>query len=188
MREIVEAGHAAVGVDVSRAQIERARRNAADVIHASALDVDFEPESFDAVVAFYVVDHLPRETHPELLAKIHRWLRPGGWLLITFDTAEHPGAVGEWLGVPMFFSQHDPKTSERLVADAGFEVVSSEREAQLEGAREVTYLWVLAQKNRGQSLQQKCYAGAAAWTAAATASPTSRVVALPPTSRVFGPL
>jgi len=155
LQAIAEAGHAAVGVDVSREQIARARRNApaAEVIHASLLDVDFAQASFDAVVVFYVIDHLPREAHAELLAKIHRWLRPGGWLLITFDTAEHPGAIGKWLGVPMFFSQHDPETSERLVREAGFAIVSAEQEGQLEGEREVvTFLWVLAQKNRGQSL------------------------------------
>ena len=52
----------------------------------------------------------------------------------------------------MFFSQHDPETSERLVREAGFAIVSAEQEGQLEGEREVTFLWVLAQRDRGQSL------------------------------------
>ena len=82
---------------------------------------------------------------------VYRWLRPGGLLLITFDTADHPGVVGDWLGVPMFFSQHDPETSEWLVREAGLEVLSAVQETQLEGEHEVTFLWVLAHKNRGQS-------------------------------------
>jgi cyclopropane fatty-acyl-phospholipid synthase-like methyltransferase len=147
-RAIVAEGHAAVGVDVSLEQLRRARRNvpAAEFIHASALDVDLPTASFDAVVSFYVIDHLPRELHGDLLASIHRWLRPGGWLLVTFEANEQPGVIGEWLGAPMFFSHFDPATSEQLVRAAGFEIISAEQETQLEGGREVPYLWVLARR------------------------------------------
>jgi cyclopropane fatty-acyl-phospholipid synthase-like methyltransferase len=147
-RAVVDAGHTVVGVDVSREQVRQARRNVpeAAIVQSSALDVTFPAESFDAVVALYMIDHLPRVEHPALLASIHRWLRPGGRLLLTFDTADHPGVVGDWLGVPMFFSQFEPETSEQLVRDAGFEVASAEQETQLEGERDVTFLWVLAQK------------------------------------------
>jgi SAM-dependent methyltransferase len=147
-RAIVAEGYSAVGVDVSLEQLGRARRNVpeAEFIHASALDVDLPTASFDAVVSFYVIDHLPRELHRDLLASIHRWLRPDGWLLVTFEANEQPGVIGEWLGAPMFFSHFDPATSEQLVRAAGFEIVSAEQETQLEGEREVPYLWVLARR------------------------------------------
>jgi cyclopropane fatty-acyl-phospholipid synthase-like methyltransferase len=146
LREIVAGGHSAVGVDVSSEQIRRARANVpeAELIHASALDVDLPPGTFDAVVCFYAIDHLPRERHGDLLVSIHQWLRAGGWLLLTFETNDQPGVVGEWLGEPMFFSHYDPATSQELVRAAGFELVSAEEEPQLEGEREVPYLWVLA--------------------------------------------
>jgi cyclopropane fatty-acyl-phospholipid synthase-like methyltransferase len=146
LREIVAGGHSAVGVDVSSEQIRRARANApqAELIHASVLDVDLPSWTFDAVVCFYAIDHLPREQHGDFLASIHGWLRPGGWLLLTFEANEQPGVVGEWLGEPMFFSHYDPATSQELVRAAGFQLVSVEEETQLEGEREVPYLWVLA--------------------------------------------
>jgi cyclopropane fatty-acyl-phospholipid synthase-like methyltransferase len=152
-RALVDAGHTVVGVDVSREQAERARRYVpeAQIVEASALELELEAESLDAVVAFYVIDHLPREEHGTLLASIRSWLRPGGWLLLTFDTADHPGVVADWLGTPMFFSQFDPETSERLVREAGFDVVSAARETQLEGTREVTFLWVLARRPPGRA-------------------------------------
>lgn len=84
--------------------------------------------------------------HAALLMSIHRWLREGGWLLITFETGDQPGTVGEWLGAPMFFSHFDAATNERLIRDAGFEIVRAEEEEQLEGGRPVPYLWVLARK------------------------------------------
>jgi cyclopropane fatty-acyl-phospholipid synthase-like methyltransferase len=148
LRAIVDRGHDALGVDVSREQLARARRSVpeAELTQASALELELEPSSLDAVVAFYVIDHLPRDTHESLLASIHGWLRPGGCLLITFEVDDEPGVVGEWLGEPMFFSHFDAPTNRRLVEDAGFELVRAEEETQLEGRREVPYLWVLARK------------------------------------------
>jgi SAM-dependent methyltransferase len=148
LREIVARGHEGVGVDVSGEQIRRARENVpeAELLHAGALDLDLSPGTFDAVVSFYAIDHLPRDRHGDLLALVYTWLRPGGWLLLTFEANEQPGVVGEWLGTPMYFSHYDPATSQGLVRAAGFELVSAEQESQLEGELEVPYLWVLARK------------------------------------------
>jgi cyclopropane fatty-acyl-phospholipid synthase-like methyltransferase len=149
-RSIVDAGHSVVAADISPEQVRRARQNVpeAEVILAGALDLQLEPESLDAVVAFYVVDHIPREQHGQLLASVHRWLCPGGWLLLTFEIDDQPGIVGDWLGVPMFFSHYDAATSQQLVRQAGFEIVRAAEETQQEGNRPVPYLWLLARKSR----------------------------------------
>jgi hypothetical protein len=87
---------------------------------------------------------VPRERHAELLARVHRWLRPGGWLLLTCDHGDHDDLVGEWLGVDMFFSSHPADTTRQLVRAAGFEIVDTSLEPQLEEGREVEFVWVLA--------------------------------------------
>jgi SAM-dependent methyltransferase len=147
-RSIIDAGHAVTAVDISPEQIRRARQNVpeAEVILAGALDLQLEPGSLDAAVAFYVIDHIPREEHGRLLASLHRWLRVGGWLLVTFEVDDEPGTVGDWLGSPMFFSHFDAATSLELTRDAGFEVVRAAEETQKEGDRLVPYVWVLARK------------------------------------------
>jgi ubiquinone/menaquinone biosynthesis C-methylase UbiE len=63
--ELVTLGFSVTGVDASRGQIERARRNVsrARFIHADMAAVQFAPESFDAVAAFYSVSHLPKSEH-----------------------------------------------------------------------------------------------------------------------------
>jgi hypothetical protein len=71
-------------------------------------------------------------------------LRPGGYLLFTSEPEDEPGAVRDWLGVPMFFSQYDAQQRLALVRSAGFEVLHHAVESQLEGQREVAFLWVLA--------------------------------------------
>ncbi|MBD0316914.1 MAG: class I SAM-dependent methyltransferase [Thermoleophilia bacterium] len=147
-RAIVGHGHAALGVDVSRDQIERARKNVpeADFVVASALDLELPPGSLDAIVAFYVIEHMPRETHRDLLASMYGWLRENGWLLLTFETGDEPGIVGNWLGAPMYFSHFDAETNEKIVREAGFNVVRAAEESQSEGGQTVPYLWVLARK------------------------------------------
>jgi SAM-dependent methyltransferase len=69
-----------VGVDISLAQLELARRNApaARFVRADMVDVAFAPGSFDAVVAFWTLIHVPRVFHASLLEGVHMWLRSGG--------------------------------------------------------------------------------------------------------------
>jgi cyclopropane fatty-acyl-phospholipid synthase-like methyltransferase len=134
------------GVDISARQIEWARRNVpgADFVHADLMELEFE-EPFAAIAAFYVVEHLPRELHPEIFRRFHRWLEPGGRLLFTVEPDDEPGIVGDWLGTPMFFSQFDSERTLEIIREAGFEVIEKDVENQLEGPRQVSYLWVLAE-------------------------------------------
>jgi cyclopropane fatty-acyl-phospholipid synthase-like methyltransferase len=148
LREIARR-HVATGVDVSAVQAERARRNVPDatVLHADMAELGFSEGSFDAVVSFYAVEHVPRERHAELFRRIHRWLKPGGRFLFTVEAREGFEGVGSWLGQPMFFSQLDETEMIDLLHQAGLTVVSREREEQLEGGSAIAYLWVLAQRD-----------------------------------------
>ena len=75
------------GVDISSEMIRRARQNVPTgrFICADIMSVSFPLSSFNAVVAFYSIFHLPREQHQELFRRVHRWLKPGGYLLCTLS-------------------------------------------------------------------------------------------------------
>ncbi|MDP9359547.1 MAG: class I SAM-dependent methyltransferase, partial [Chloroflexota bacterium] len=129
--------------------ITQARRNVpeATFVHANMTDLDFPPDTFDGVLAFYSITHVPREEHGPLLRKIGRWLRPGGLLVATMGAASLPGDIEEdWLGVPMYFSHHDAETNKRLVQDAGMRLLSAREETSDEDDGPVTFLWVVAEK------------------------------------------
>lgn len=70
-----------LGVDVSSRQIELARRavpgTAFQVGDLTALEL--EPGSVDAVVACYVMGHVPLGAREDAAQRIAAWLRPGGW-------------------------------------------------------------------------------------------------------------
>ncbi|MDH6126346.1 methyltransferase domain-containing protein [Kitasatospora sp. GP82] len=65
-----------------------------DVVQCDLRDVAFPPASFDLVHARALMMHLP---HPEeIIAKVARWLAPGGWLVLedpvnfATDSSPHP--------------------------------------------------------------------------------------------------
>ncbi len=106
----------------------------------------FLPASFDAVISFYTLEHIPRQEHEAVLRRIHDWLRPGGFLLISTEAGDVEQLVAEWLGVPMFMSSFDPDVLKRLVVGVGFELLETATESQVEQAHDVPYLWLLACK------------------------------------------
>ena len=140
--------HRITGVDISNVQVELARQNVphGKFIHGDLGALDFPDKSFDAVVSFYTLEHLPREEHGEILKRIHRWLRPGGLLLFSQEAGNMNDVTGQWLGVSMFISVFDPETMRRVVQDTGFELAETDIESQLEQGREVPYLWILAKR------------------------------------------
>jgi len=144
------ARHDLVGVDISERQLERARRLVpkARFVRADAAEVDFEPESFDAVVSLFMLGHVPRAKQRPLLERIFEWLAPGGWLLATFGTANTDDEVEpDWLGAPMFFASYDEAWNRRAVESAGF-VLEEARVVPFEepGHGVVSFMWVLARK------------------------------------------
>lgn len=140
--------HHVTGVDISEAQIIKARQNVPGgrFLHADLGSIAFPPASFDAVVSFYTIEHLPREDHGTIFGRIASWLRPGGYLLLGTEAAAAAGAVGMWLGVPMYFSSHDPATLQQLIEQAALVVQEVATEPQMEQGREIRYLWLLARK------------------------------------------
>jgi SAM-dependent methyltransferase len=120
--------HDVTGVDLSPVQVERARALVpnARFVCADMAAVDFPDGSFDAVVAFFSLINLPLDEQPLVLARIARWLVPGGRLL---------AVTGKWArteverdfrgvpGVPMYWSHADAATYRAWLEAAGFEIL-----------------------------------------------------------------
>ena len=150
-RWLADRGFAVTGVDVSATQLELARTYVPDgtFIKADMSEVVFGPESFDAVVAFHSIIHVPRTEHPTLLESIHRWLGPGGALLATMTVTDYEGREEDWegWGAPMVWSHFDRDANLAMLRKAGFEIRYAEpRTCGGTGDETETWLWVLASK------------------------------------------
>jgi ubiquinone/menaquinone biosynthesis C-methylase UbiE len=141
---------AVTGVDVSAGQLGLAHRHvpSAKLVKADMTELSFEPESFDAVLAFHSIIHVPRAEHPALLGRIHRWLRPGGPFFATWALGAWEGEEEDWegWGAPMRWSHHDGETSLALLRGAGFEVEHAAVRTTSGPRGDESWLWVLARK------------------------------------------
>ena len=122
-RTLTDAGHQVTGIDISGVQIRRARELVpqAEFIHVDATAATFDLASFDAVVSFYALIHVPLAEQPSLLRKIAEWLRPGGWFVATTGHRAWTGVQEDWLGggAPMWWSHADAATNRKWIAQAG---------------------------------------------------------------------
>ena len=142
--------HDVTGVDISAEQIARARANVpgATFFRGDARDVDLGAPAFDAIVALYLVDNIPRDDYPALFGRLRELLTPGGRLLLSAEPGDDPWQPYTWLGVPMFINTMPTQDLVQLLREAGFSVVSTELESQLEGGRPIDYAWIVAERTR----------------------------------------
>lgn len=115
------------GIDFSEVQIERAKElvPSARFLCGDISELDFPPESYDAIVSFYAIIHTPLEEHTKLFANIARWLRPSGFFLATVGHDAWTGAEDAYLDVPggkMAWSHADEATNVRWLKDVGLHV------------------------------------------------------------------
>jgi SAM-dependent methyltransferase len=150
MTRALADGRRVTGVDISARQIELARAAVpeATFIHGDMTALDLAPESFDAVVAFYSLTHVPRADLPALLDAVHRWLRPGGVFIASMGAQDAPDEVEEeWLGAPMFFSHYGAKKNRAFVRRSGFELAEAVVQAEPEDRHDALFLWVVARRS-----------------------------------------
>lgn len=140
---------AVTGVDLSARQLPLARQHApgAAFLQADMAALEFAPESFAAVVAFYSIIHVPRSEQPELVRRIYRWLEPGGEFLAPWALGAWEGIEENWegWGAAMWWSHFDQETNRAILQDAGFAL--AEAEARAVGGE--TWLWLRARKPFG---------------------------------------
>jgi SAM-dependent methyltransferase len=138
------------GVDISRGQLELARRLTpeARLVLGDMSSLMFRPSSFAAAVALYSVIHVPREQHEAVLRSLHGALRPGGRLLVVLGCNAWEGVEDDWLGLgaTMWWSHFGEDESRALVERAGFAVLDARRE--IDDDEDARHLFVLAEKPR----------------------------------------
>jgi SAM-dependent methyltransferase len=147
-------GHDVTGVDISAAQIDLAREHvpqARRLVHGDMMALEFAAESFDAVVAFYSIIHLPKQEQGVLIRKIQEWLVGGrGLFLGNFVTAEGDSVETDWLedGADMFWSGLGVEgTREMFQSEApGLEVLMDEVVVNEVESGEERFHWVMARK------------------------------------------
>jgi SAM-dependent methyltransferase len=115
------------GVDISDVQISRARQlvPTGTFLRADIGNLEFPPASFDAVVSFFALIHIPVEEQRGILSRIRAWLVPGGLFLATVGHHSWTG-IGDFHGADMYWSHTDASTYCAWLDDVGIDVLYRE--------------------------------------------------------------
>ncbi len=74
-------------IDVTDSDLDTARRHVqdprVDFKVGSAIEIPYPDQSFDTVVSWEVIEHIPRRTEPRMFAEVSRVLKPGGRFLLS---------------------------------------------------------------------------------------------------------
>jgi SAM-dependent methyltransferase len=139
------------GIDVSARQIELAQASipGADLRVSDLRTLEVPPASLDAVVAAYVMGHVPIGDRRSVYRRVARWLRPGGWWCTSLPTGDDPGEEVEpdWLGTPMFFASMPWGEERKLIEDAGLAIEVDEIRVDEEDGRPAAFRWVFARRD-----------------------------------------
>lgn len=119
---------AVTGVDVSREMLRLARANVpnASFVRSDITSVEFDESSFDAVVAFFSLFHIPREDHARLFRRIRDWLKPGGYLMCTLSLDSETGYTqDDFFGAKMYWSNYGLPEYEEMLKGIGFTMLAT---------------------------------------------------------------
>lgn len=130
------ADFSVVGVDISSAQVARARLAVptAEFYCADMTRLGLPENSFGAIIALYSIIHVPLVEQRDLFRSISAWLKPAGCLLAVVGQTAWTGIEEHWLGVDqakMYWSHADAETYERWLVELDFELLR--RQHVLEG-------------------------------------------------------
>lgn len=136
---IASQGHRVVGVDGSSAMLAAARQRLPGHrwIHNFIEEAEFD-ETFDAVVCWDSLFHVPRQRWAAVIDKIHRWLRPHGRLMLSSGGVVERDGCGftdAMFGHKFYYDSLPPELLLSVLGEAGFEIVVTEMCDQPDGGR-----------------------------------------------------
>ncbi|MCP3960082.1 MAG: class I SAM-dependent methyltransferase [bacterium] len=119
-----ERGWEAHGVEISPSDFAHAQARLGDkVFNGELADSPFERDSYDLIVMWHVLEHIPRLRH--FLREVRSYLRPGGALVLqvpgldSLDALRDQGRISE-LVCPVHLSYFEPHTLRAALEGGGF--------------------------------------------------------------------
>lgn len=155
-RYLDERGTQVLGVDLSPAMLECARRlnPGIEFRQGDMRSLELSDEALAGITAFYSIIHIPRTEVVAALSEMNRVLRPGGLLLLAFHIGDEVVHVDELWGkrVSIDFIFFRPDEMQTYLNAAGYQVLEvTEREPYPEVEHQSRRAYIFAEKPRTTS-------------------------------------
>ncbi len=124
----IQHGHRIIGIDISEKQVELARQNVPQGLFKVEDMSALKPGEYkvDAVISFYAIFHIDRETHFELFKKIYSFLPTGGLIMVTMGSSSWEGSEEDFHGGKMTWSHFGKEKNRQIVEAQSFKVLTDE--------------------------------------------------------------
>lgn len=120
---LIACGAVVTGVDASGPLLDDARRRHRaphQWIEGDMRTLGLD-RTFDGIIAWHSLFHLPPADQPALFPAFARLLRPGGALMFT-SGLEHGEVIGQWQGEPLYHGSLSASEYADALDKAGFEI------------------------------------------------------------------
>lgn len=145
LKKFDERGFRVTGIDQSPQMVKEARRfiRRGRFHRRSMVAPGLRGGSFDGVMSFFAIFHVPHQDQPEVFRQIRRLLAPGGHFLITLSDFGEPSTyIGPHCGEWMYWSGVSLAESLRRIRRAGLEILSR----KTMGPREDRNTWIIGRR------------------------------------------
>lgn len=107
-------------IDIAKTQAPLAEFQVIDIEHA-----EFPDNTFDGVWAGCTLIHIPKKDLPDVLAKIHRFLKKNGYFFLSLKKGDGEGVEKDsrYEGIEKFLSLSNEDDMQKILTTAHFEIV-----------------------------------------------------------------
>lgn len=124
-----ENGLKTKGIDISKRQIERARKLAPQATYICGDYLSTNNNQYDIITAFYSIIHIDRTLHKQVFEKLYGQLGENGIAVVTVGHDEWEGYEENWLGVEgakMYWSHYSVDKYHALLNAMNFQIIFDE--------------------------------------------------------------
>ena len=140
-----EKGYEVMGVDISERMLKIAKGVVPDgkFIKKDMTKINFPKNSFDIIVSFQSILHIPKNEQKKLLQKVYEILNPEGKILISVTSNKGGEYINNWMGkTKMFWNETSKKDNLALIEKIGFKIILTSDV----GPKNDLHVYILAEK------------------------------------------
>lgn len=137
----IKNGFDVTGIDGSKKLLKIAKKNCPKMrgLYGDIRTIQLN-ETFDAIVEWWCLFHLPKSDHEKMIARFMQWLKPGGVLEFTSGDSEYEGINSDMLNQKLSFYSLSPNIYEQYLKKYGFEILLKESD------QEGHLVWIVKKK------------------------------------------
>ncbi len=140
---LIEQDYEVTGIDGSQELLNIAKTKCPKMsgLYGDVRTIELN-ETFDAIVEWWCLFHIPKPDHEKMINRFSKWLKPGGILEFTSGDSEYEATFSDMLNQELHYYSLAPITYEQHLKKYGFEILLKESD------QETHLVWIAKKVNQ----------------------------------------